>query len=361
LTEDNIASNSSQTPDSQTPFSGLSPELVLDAADSLGFATDGRFLGLNSYENRVYQVYVDPTSRDQIDQGTDKTTSTIQAGDPNKIVLKFYRPARWSDAQILEEHQFAQELEDAEVPCVAALIINNSSLHTFKDFRFTAFACRGGRTPNLEDEESLEWIGRFLGRIHAVGRREAFAHREALTVATMGQASIDWLVQSQMIPADLLPAWEAIANQALEMVEQRWQETSPRTQRLHGDCHVGNILWTPAGPHFVDLDDSRSGPAVQDLWMLLAGESDLANLQLKALLKGYERFCEFDRSELHLIEALRTLRLLHYSAWLARRWNDPAFPAAFPWFGTARYWQERILELREQVGAMQEFQSFNLL
>jgi Ser/Thr protein kinase RdoA (MazF antagonist) len=340
--------------DTQTPFNGLSPELVLDATDSLGFITDGRFLGLNSYENRVYQVYVDPSNRVVGTEGK-------PAGDPNKLVLKFYRPQRWSDAQILEEHQFAQELEDAEVPCVPALVIGDKTLHTFKTFRFTAFACRGGRTPNLEDEETLEWIGRFLGRIHSVGRRQTFAYREALTPASMGHASIDWLLQSDMIPSDLLPAWEAIAKQALGMVEQRWSEIAPRAQRLHGDCHVGNILWTPAGPHFVDLDDSRSGPAVQDLWMLLAGEPDLASSQLSALLKGYERFCEFDRSELHLIEALRTLRLLHYSAWLARRWNDPAFPAAFPWFGTARYWQERILELREQVGAMQEIQTFNLL
>ncbi len=342
------------------PFSGLTPELVLDATESLGFETDGRFLSLNSYENRVYQVYVDASARGA-------AIDDQPRGDLSKVVLKFYRPNRWSDAQILEEHHFAKELANAEVPCVPALVIKEQTLHRFQSptgtdsFRFTAFACRGGRTPNLEDEETLEWIGRFLGRIHVVGRQGTFHCREALTPVSMGQSSIDWLLQSDMIPGDLLPAWQAIATQALDLIVQRWRETPHRTQRLHGDCHVGNILWTPAGPHFVDLDDSRIGPAVQDLWMLLASESDVAQSQLKAILKGYERFCEFERSELHLIEALRTLRLLHYSAWLARRWNDPAFPAAFPWFGTARYWQDRILELREQVGAMQENQAFNLL
>ncbi len=355
MSNDPIDSNrsisiSSPPDQSPAPFDGLTPETVLDACDSLGFLADGRLLGLNSYENRVYQVYVD----NPVDQAQNRR-------DADKIVLKFYRPNRWSDDQILEEHQFAQTLADADIPCVPAMAINDRTLHHFQTFRFTAFVCRGGRTPNLEDEQVLEWIGRFLGRIHLIGARQPFAHREALSPETMGAQSIQWLLNSDMIPPDLLPAWRAIADQALALVQQRWEAVAPKTIRLHGDCHVGNILWTDAGPHFVDLDDCRSGPAMQDLWMLLAGEPETAQSQLKALLKGYETFRPFERSELHLIEALRTMRLLHYSAWLARRWNDPAFLAAFPWFGTARYWQERILELREQVGAMQEFQAFDLL
>ncbi len=232
---------------------------------------------------------------------------------------------------------------------------DRSTLQRHAGFRFAVYPNRGGRAPELEDPATLEWIGRFIGRIHAVGAAQPFAARPALEVETFGREPRDYLLANGFLPPDLEPAYRTAVDLALEGV--RHCETRAghvKRLRLHGDCHAGNILWTDAGPHFVDFDDSRMGPAVQDLWMLLAGERSEMNAQLGAVLRGYERFCAFDRSELHLVEALRTLRLIHYAAWIARRWDDPAFPAAFPWFNTQRYWQERILELREQIALMQE-------
>jgi Ser/Thr protein kinase RdoA (MazF antagonist) len=323
------------------PYEGLTPDAVLDALDGVGLRGDGRLLALNSYENRVYQVSLE---------------------DGSHVVAKFYRPARWTDAQILEEHQFGAELAEREIPVVAATEIGGRTLHTFKDFRFAVYPRRGGRPPELEDEKVLEWIGRFLGRIHAVGATRPFEVRPALDVETFGYDPRDWLLDSGMIPEDLQETWETTVDLALDGVADRFDLVDAREIRLHGDCHAGNILWTTegnragalGGPHFVDLDDARNGPAVQDLWMLLAGDRQTASRQLKAVLAGYERFHEFRREELALVEPLRTLRLLHYSYWLARRWEDPAFPAAFPWFGTQRYWQDRILEIREQTSAMEE-------
>ena len=313
------------------PYEGLTPDAVLDALDGVGLRGDGRLLALNSYENRVYQVSLE---------------------DNSHVVAKFYRPNRWSDAQILEEHAFSIELAQREIPVVAPLEKNGRTLHVFKDFRFAVFPRRGGRTPELEDPKVLEWIGRFLGRIHAVGAAQPFIERPVLDFENFGAEPRDWLLDSGMIPTDLEDVWMGVVDEALDRVEPFFDKV--RNIRLHGDCHAGNILWTPDGPHFVDLDDARMGPAVQDLWMLLAGDRETATKQLKAMLDGYEQFHPFRREELALIEPLRALRLLHYSYWLARRWEDPAFPAAFPWFGTQRYWQDRILELREQTSAMAE-------
>jgi len=316
------------------PYEGLTPDVVLEALESVGLRGDGRLLALNSYENRVYQASLE---------------------DGSYRVAKFYRPGRWSDAQILEDHAFSLELGEREIPAVAPLELEHRSLHEFSGFRFAVFPRRGGRPPELEDEKVLEWIGRFLGRIHGVGAARPFRERPALSVATFGTEPRDWLLASGMIPQDLTDAWVSTVDLALQVVASSFQRLSTLHRiRLHGDCHAGNILWTPDGPHFVDLDDARSGPAVQDLWMLLAGDRETAAKQLKALLEGYEQFHDFQRGELSLIEPLRTLRLLHYSYWLARRWEDPAFPAAFPWFGTQRYWQDRILEMREQTAAMAE-------
>jgi Ser/Thr protein kinase RdoA (MazF antagonist) len=322
------------TAERSRPYEGLTPDAVLDALESVGLRGDGRLLALNSYENRVYQVSLE---------------------DGGHVVAKFYRPQRWSDAQILEEHAFSEELSDREVPVISPLKAKDRALNEFRTFRFAVYPRRGGRTPELEDPKVLEWIGRFLGRIHAVGASAPFRHRPALNVETFGTEPRDWLLASGMIPGDLKEIWSSVADQALQRVGQIYSEMQNfKTIRLHGDCHVGNILWTDDGPHFVDLDDARTGPAVQDLWMLLPGDRGNAEKALTALLNGYKRFFDFDPRELRLIEPLRTLRLLHYSAWLARRWDDPAFPAAFPWFGTQRYWQDRILELREQTAAMDE-------
>ena len=316
-------------------FADLSPDLVLDALDSVGIRGDGRLLALNSYENRVYQVGLDE-------------------GPP--VVTKFYRPARWSAAQILEEHAFVAELVEQEIPVVPALALaDGKTLHAFKGFHFSVFERHGGRSPELEQAGTLEWLGRFIGRIHAVGALKPFVERPALDMDTFGKASHDYLKAHECVPLDLRSAYFSVLAQALEGVRHCFDRAGDVPSiRLHGDCHCSNVLWTDAGPHFVDFDDSRSGPPIQDLWMLLSGERPDRVRQLGDLLAGYEDFQDFEPRSLHLIEGLRTLRLVHYSAWLARRWDDPAFPVAFPWFNTARYWQDRILELREQVALMDE-------
>jgi Ser/Thr protein kinase RdoA (MazF antagonist) len=296
---------------------------------------DGRLLALNSYENRVYQV-------------------GMEQGPP--VIAKFYRPQRWSDAAILEEHRFVQELVEREIPVVPALpIASRGTLHEFQGFRFAVFPRHGGRAPELEDSATLEWMGRFIGRIHAVGAQQPYQERPMLDIESFGVAPRDYLLSHGFIPDELLDAWRSVTAQALDGVRHCYDRAGPvRSLRLHGDCHVGNVLWTDDGPHFVDFDDSRMGPPIQDLWMLLSGDRADMVRQLSDVLAGYEDFFEFDSRELYLVEALRTLRLLHYSAWLAQRWDDPAFPAAFPWFNTQRYWQDRILELREQVALMDE-------
>ncbi len=316
------------------PYANLTPDCVLNALESLGLQCDGRLLALNSYENRVYQVGQE---------------------DGSPVVAKFYRPARWSNAAILEEHAFVEELAEREIPAVPALTINSATLHEFEGFRFSVFPRRGGRPPELEDPDTLEWLGRFMGRIHAVGAIKPFTERPTLNIENFGVEPRDWLLANGFIPPELREAWESVVNLALDGVRRSFDRAGDvAILRLHGDCHAGNVLWTPDGPHFVDFDDARNGPAVQDLWMLLSGERSDMVRQLADILAGYEDFCEFSPRELYLVEALRTLRLIHYSAWLARRWDDPAFPAAFPWFNTQRYWQDRILELREQVALMDE-------
>jgi Ser/Thr protein kinase RdoA (MazF antagonist) len=330
------------------PYSRLTPDVVLNSLDAIGLHCDGRLLGLNSYENRVYQVGVDSACPGDLQPG-------------GMVVAKFYRPDRWSDAQILEEHAFALELAEDEIPVVAPLSLNGATLHADAGFRFAVFPRRGGRAPELEDENTLEWLGRFIGRIHMVGRRKPFTHRPHLDIESFGEEPRAFLLQSGFIPPDLAPAWKQAADLALEATRHAFDRAGDVSSlRVHGDCHPSNVLWTPdsgnapGGPHFVDLDDSRMAPAVQDLWMLVSGDRRSMCSQLGCLLDGYEDFAEFDDRELHLVEALRTLRLIHYSAWLARRWDDPAFPIAFPFFNTPRYWQDRILELREQIAAMQE-------
>ncbi len=319
---------------SSTPYANLTPDVILDAVESTGCLADGRMFALNSYENRVYQIGIE---------------------EATPVIAKFYRPGRWSDAQILEEHAFTRELAEREIPVVPPLEIDGRTLHEFAGYRFSLSPRRGGRAPELDNPDVLEWMGRFLGRIHAVGATQPFNHRPALDIASFGEAPRDWLLKSDFIPADLREVWSSVINQALEGVHDCYRHAGQFTNiRLHGDCHAGNVLYTDDGPHFVDFDDCRTGPAVQDLWMLLAGTREEMTRQLRDVLDGYEDFADFDRRQLHLLEALRTLRLIHYSAWLAQRWDDPAFPLAFPWFNTQRYWQDRILELREQVAAMQE-------
>ncbi|MGQ0596407.1 serine/threonine protein kinase [Aquabacterium sp.] len=327
-----------------TPYADLTPDLVLDALEALGQRVDGRLLQLNSYENRVFQIGLD---------------------SGHFVVAKFYRPGRWSDAQILEEHAFAHELVVAEVPAVPPMALHAAlegasvqgdppTLGFFKGHRVAVSHRRGGRSPELEDLGVLTWLGRFLGRLHVVGAQRPFAHRPTMGVDQTGRQARQWLADSDSLPMDQRSSWLAVADQALDLCQQAFDRIDGlRLRRLHGDCHPGNILWTPDGPHFVDLDDACMGPAVQDFWMLLSGDPRDRQVQLNALLEGYESFAEFDWRELKLVEPLRTLRIIHHSAWLARRWHDPAFPAAFPWFGSAMYWQQQIDLLRQQIDVMQ--------
>jgi Ser/Thr protein kinase RdoA (MazF antagonist) len=316
------------------PYSELSPETVLDAIETLEFRCDGRVLALNSYENRVYQIGLE---------------------DEQPLVAKFYRPGRWSDAAIREEHAFSAELCAQEIPVVAPLAPLGDTLHVHRGFRFAVFPRRGGRWPELGTLDEREWVGRFLGRIHAVGRAGRFSERARLSVEDLGQNARNFVLDGDWMPDYLAIKYEDVTDRLLDAVEERCVNWNGAAQgRILGDCHRGNILWTDSGPHFVDLDDCLTGPAVQDLWMLLSGGAQEMRSELRDLLKGYEQFLPFDRSEIALIEPLRALRMIHYSAWLARRWHDPAFPQAFPWFAEPRYWEQHYRSLEDQLNAVLE-------
>jgi Ser/Thr protein kinase RdoA (MazF antagonist) len=318
----------------EAPYAELSPEAVLDAIEAVGFRCDGRVLALNSYENRVYQVGIE---------------------DADPVVAKFYRPGRWSDASIREEHAFAAELAAQEIPVVAPLSTEGHALHFHAGYRYAVFPRRGGRWPELGTANEREWVGRFLGRIHAVGRAAPFRERLALSIEDLGRNARDFVLDGDWMPDYLADKYADLTDALLEEVETRaagWRGTG--TGRILGDCHRGNILWTDAGPHFVDLDDCVMGPGIQDLWMLIAGNREEMAVELTDLLKGYEQFLPFNRREVALIEPLRALRMIHYSAWLARRWDDPAFPQAFPWFGAPRYWEDHYRALEEQLALVRE-------
>ena len=317
-----------------TPYAELTPDVVLEALDQLGHVTDGRILALNSYENRVYQLGLD---------------------DGGFVVAKFYRPERWSDAAIREEHAFAAELVSHEIPVVAPLAVDGETLHTHAGFRFAVFPRQGGRWPELGTKAERQWMGRFLGRIHAVGASARFSARRRLSPDWLGHDAAATIRDSVWLPEHLRDGYERVTAQLLERIEVILADVGPLIElRIHGDCHPGNVLWTDDGPHFVDLDDCMTGPAVQDLWLFLSGDAGERAVQLAELLEGYAQFREFDYRELRLIEPLRTLRIIHHTAWIARRWEDPAFPKAFPWFQTNKYWEEHVLALKEQLAALDE-------
>lgn len=317
------------------PYRNLGPEVLFAAVESCGFQPDGRFLALNSYENRVYQI-------------------GLEGADP--VVAKFYRPARWTTEAIEEEHGFAFELAEQEIPVVAPWRnAQGVSLHEQQGFRFAIYPRRGGHWPDLEHKTDRIWMGRFIARMHLVGSVRPFVHRPTLDIQSFGTDSYRFLLDNHFLPGHIEIAYRTLVEDLLGQIAAAFARAGAvRNLRLHGDCHPGNILWTDDGPHFVDLDDCRMGPAVQDLWMLLSGDRNEMGSQLGDLLDGYREFADFDACELQLIEPLRTLRMLHYAAWLARRWHDPAFPMAFPWFNTSRYWEDHILALREQAASLDE-------
>lgn len=316
------------------PYEELTPDLILDAVASAGMPPDGHLLALNSYENRVFQIGIE---------------------EQPPIVAKFYRPERWSDAAIIEEHEFAAELVEAEIPVIGPWrSVDGETLHCHQGFRFALFERRGGRAPEPGDLDQLEWIGRFIGRIHLAGGSRPFVARPDIDVQSMGWTARDEVLHSPLLPTHLRDSYAEFSDRVLHDAGQHIAATSFQPVRLHGDCHHGNILWTEQGPHFVDLDDCRNGPAIQDLWMLLTGERTDRTLQLSAMLDGYHLFHDFDTREIALIEPLRALRMVHYSGWLAKRWPDPAFPVAFPWAADEHYWAQHIADLQAQIDAMDQ-------
>jgi Ser/Thr protein kinase RdoA (MazF antagonist) len=317
------------------PYDLLTPDLVIDAVESAGYLSDARLLALNSYENRVYQV-------------------GLEDGEP--LIAKFYRPHRWTKAQIQEEHDYSQELVDADISVVAPLIDEQGcSVHVHAGFLFALFKRRGGYPPELDNLDNLFVLGRTLGRIHSVGRASKFQERIEITVEKMMAVNIEFLLDGEFIPRALIPAYSTLARDLLAAVDSIYKEVSSKDLiRVHGDCHVGNILWRDQTAHFVDLDDCAMAPAIQDLWMFLSGDRHRRQQQLSEVVEGYNEFCDFHPKQLRWVEALRTMRIVNYSAWLARRWEDPAFPRSFTWFNTERYWADHILELREQLSALQE-------
>lgn len=321
-------------------FRELTPDQLLDAVEDCFLKkknqfSDGRFLALNSYENRVYQIGVE---------------------DGETLVAKFYRPARWSDESILEEHRFTQLLAESEIPVIPPLFDENGdSLFHHGPFRFSVYPSRGGRALELDNPEHLEQMGRFIGRIHSLGSQSSYKHRPDLDLKSYTISARDYLIEHDFIPRHLQEAYSSLSDVLIEQIQfcfDRAGAISP--MRLHGDFHPGNVLWTENGPHIVDFDDARNGPAVQDLWMFLSGDREYMTMMLEKILKGYCQFHEFDPSQLHLLEGLRTMRMIYHAGWLASRWKDPAFPAAFPWFDTTDYWERHVLGLREQSALMSE-------
>ena len=319
----------------ETPYDALTPDVILDAIDAIGFETDGVLHALNSYENRVYQVGIN---------------------DNEPLIAKFYRPERWSNEAILEEHNFSIDLEKNELPCVAPIVKNGTSLFTdhVHSYRFALFPRRAGQPPNVEDEEVLSIMGRTMGRLHAIAGTQTFKHRRELTAKIFGWDSRSFLLKSHLLPESVSEAYETTSQHLLDRIDLLLTSVNAHHIRIHGDCHLGNLLWRYDSPNFVDFDDTMMGPAIQDLWMLLSGSREEQEIQLTTLAKAYEMFCRFPEQETKLIEPLRSLRMIHHAAWIGRRWSDPAFPLAFPWFETEKYWSDHILSLREQLALLDE-------
>ncbi|MBT7950285.1 MAG: serine/threonine protein kinase [Gammaproteobacteria bacterium] len=316
-------------------YKNLGPDAILDAVESAGFKCDGHVSALNSYENRVYQIGLE---------------------DGSFIVAKFYRPGRWSDDSIIEEHAFTAELEEFEIPVVAPLINDGGkSLIHFDSYRFSLFPRVGGRTPELDNPDHLLQLGHCLARLHNIGAVKPFQHRPVININAYCNEQRHYILENDFIPADLLPAYESLTTDIIGQIERAFEKAGDLNFiRLHGDCHLGNILWRDDSPCLVDFDDTRMGPAIQDLWMFLSGDRAYMTSGLYDLMEGYSEFRDFDRRELQLIEPLRTMRIMHHAGWIAQRWADPAFPLAFPWFNTQKYWEEHILSLREQAAMLNE-------
>ena len=324
-----------QSPESNLPFQQLAPDEILNAVESLGYQCDGHVTALNSYENRVYQIGIQ---------------------DAKPVIAKFYRPQRWTDDCILEEHAFTAELHEQEIPVITPIADERGqTLFQTGAYRIALYPRVGGRAPELDDPVHLSQLGRCIARIHNVGAIRPFVHRPVIDIQSYVTTPCEFLLSNNFLPADLRAAYESITKYLIPAIEACFTRAGTFDSiRLHGDCHIGNILWYDDAPFIVDFDDARSGPAIQDLWMFLSGDRNYMNARLHDLLDGYTEFKSFDPRELHLIEALRTMRMIHFAGWLARRWTDPAFVQAFPWFNSQDYWENHILHLKEQLALMQD-------
>ncbi len=312
-------------------FSNLTPDLILDAIESLGIYPESGLLALNSYENRVYQFLAD---------------------DGQRYVAKFYRPQRWTNAQIQEEHDFSHQLETAEIPIAAPLNFDNKTLFNYQGYRFALFNSVGGRIFEVDNLDQLEVLGRFIGRLHQEGQKAPFKYRPQLSTEEFLINAKENILQSDLVSHAMLLPFTTVLDQVSELTFEKYVPFNEI--RLHGDCHAGNILWTGEELMFVDLDDARQGPAIQDLWMMLSGDRANQTLQLDTLLCAYQEFCDFDYRELQLIEPLRAMRMINYMGWLAKRWHDPAFQRNFSWFASDKYWEQQVLALKEQLAALHE-------
>ena len=318
--------------DQPVDYSLLSPDFMLDAIESIGIHVDSGLLELNSYENRVFQFLDENRQR---------------------FVVKFYRPARWSDEQIQEEHDFSLQLKSADIDVVAPLQFDGCSLFIYQGYRFAIFPSAGGRPIEVDNLDALESVGRNLGRVHQLASQQSFLHRPTVSVVEFVQTPKQILQQNNFVPVHLETSFFDVYDLLSKEIALQYKPDDKQLIRLHGDLHAGNILWRDKVT-LLDFDDCRQGPAVQDVWMMLHGERHEQLLQLEVMLEGYEEFCSFDTKQLTLIEPLRAMRMMHYMGWIAKRWQDPAFSRHFAWFTDEQYWQQQVTVLQEQIDNMQK-------
>jgi Ser/Thr protein kinase RdoA (MazF antagonist) len=323
-------------------FFDLNPDLVLTTVEALGFRTTGRVMTMNSMENRVYEV--------EIESDSDNPSDHFK-------IIKFYRPGRWSKIQIQEEHDFLNDLVLYEVPVIAPIAfekLGGKTLFTLEenDLHYTVFNKQGGRAPDEFTNEEMEQVGRLLARLHNVGDMKTAPHRLKLTPDVYLKSNLDFLLDQKIIPSHLELSYKSILEGIYDLTKNSFNNI--HFQRIHGDCHLGNILKRGDVFHLIDFDDMVMGPAVQDMWLMLPSRDEYADNLRNVMLDAYSTMRDFNYEELRLTEVLRTLRMINYSAWIAKRFEDPAFKNAFPFFESPSYWEGQMNDLRDQTFYLQE-------